>query len=130
MLILPAEPSYARHAGSLEYGNLDGFPVDHAIAQMGLVAGECKQGVVVDRFNETIAQRIQNGAESPNVFGVRHMFLGVRANGAVVDNRPSRDGTAMDGNCWIHEVPDAVFMSGADFSYLAGAAADWVLMAL
>ena len=58
------------------------------------------------------------------------MLLHVRTNGTIIDEGASRDRTAIDGNNRVDEIPVIIFVTDAKFGDLAGAAADWILMAL
>src|SRR5262249_11290001 len=122
--------------------------VNAASALVDLVVGDCNQSVAVDRLDESVAERIQACAERPDVFATRNTFLNVSlqeimlhptcvhydtgANGTVINQRTIGDrGVAVvDEYGRIDKVAGRVLVPASQLSYLANAAADWVLMAL
>src|SRR5215472_18662973 len=86
-----------------------------------LIGSDGEQRVVVDSFDEAVSQCVQHGTEGANVFGIGHLLVGFRTDGAVVDDGATCDRAAavIDRNGWVDEIAVRVEMAGADFGDLA-----------
>ena len=87
MLVLPAEATHACLAGRLQDGDLDGLSVDPSLADARLLRGDCRQRLVVDRFDEAVAERIESRPEGPDgpLAGTCSCASGVSARSSMME---------------------------------------------
>src|SRR5258708_7365783 len=132
MLIFPAEPSDAGHAGRLKDGHWYGLAVNLAVALPGLRIGDGLQCGIVNGLDETVPQGIEHRPQRSNLLARGEHFLGLWTNGAVVHDGAARDGVGsiVNGDGWVDEVSVRVFVAGADFRDLAGASRHGILVAI
>jgi hypothetical protein len=114
VLVLPAEATYACLAGRLQDGDLDGLSVDPSLADARLLRGDCRQRLVVDRFDEAVAERIESRPEGPDGLRGRHVFLRLGSQCAIVDDGAPGNGgrTIVDRHRGIHECAAGIPMTG------------------
>jgi len=130
VLVLPAEAAYAGLARSLQDRNLDGLPVNPSLADARLLRADGEQRLVIDRFDEAVAERIEGRPERSDGLRGRHVFLRLRNECAIVDDgAPSNAGcTVIDRHDGIHKHTARVPVTGAELGELARPAAHGVLM--
>src|SRR5579862_734492 len=129
MLILPTKAADASVSRSFQDRNLNSLAMDSALAEVRLVGRNIEQGGVVNRFHEAIAQRVEYGAQGPNVLRVGHVLLYLRTGGAIIHKGPARDCAARDRNRRVHEVSVFIQVTDAKLGNLAGTAGYRILMA-
>src|SRR5262249_5101277 len=147
-LILPPKAADTVVSERLKNRHLDNQWVDAAAALVDFVVGDRNQGIAVDRLDEPVAERVQAGAERPDIFGPGNPFLNVSlqeimlhsicvyydtwTNSAVINQRTiwDRGVAVIDEYGRIDKVAGRVLVPAPQLGYLANAAADWVLMAL
>ena len=86
MLIFPTEAANAGLARRLEYCDLHGFTVNASVSSLSLVGSDGHQRVVVNGFDETVAERVQNSAKRANILGVGKLFVRLGTCGAIVND--------------------------------------------
>ena len=130
MLVLPAEAPDAILSRRLQHGDGDGLAVNLAVGSTHLLGGDGHQRVVVDRFDEAIAQRVERRPQRPDILRFRHMFLRLRDHRAIIDEGTSADAARaiIDGNSWIDKIAVRIGVADAQLGELAGTAADRVLV--
>jgi hypothetical protein len=111
---------------------LNGLAVNLSVTDFRLVLRYGEQGTVVNGFNKTITESIESRPQRADVFCSGDVFLRLWNYCSVVD-----DGSARDSICaivnqhgGIHEIAVCVLVTCAEFSELAGATTDGVLVAL
>ena len=132
MLVLPAEAADAILSRGLQNRDLDGLAVNLAVGRTRLLVGDGQQRVVVDRFDKAVAQRIERCPQCPDILRIRHMFLRLGDDRAIIDERTSADaaGTIVDRDRGVDKIAVRIFVADAELGELAGSAADRVLMAV
>jgi len=130
VLVLPAEAPNAILSRRLQHGDGDGLAVNLAVGSTRLLGGDGHQRVVVDRFDEAVAQRVEHRPQRPDIFRFRHMFLRLRDHRAIIDEGTSADAARaiIDGNGWIDKIAVGIRVADAQLSELAGTAGDRVLV--
>jgi len=133
VLVLPAEAADAiLLSRGLQNRDLDGLAVNLAVGHTRLLVGDCQQRVVVDRFDKAVAQRIERCPQCPDILRIRHMFLRLGDDRAIIDERTSADaaGAIVDRDGGVDKIAVRIFVADAQLGELAGTAADRVLMAV
>src|SRR5258708_37641712 len=131
MLVLPAEAPDARLAGRFEDWNLDRFAVNSPVGALRLRCGNREQRAVVNRFDESIPQRVERRAQCPDVFRNRYVLLRLRNDSPVVNDGAADDliRSVVDRHYGIHEGAALISMSDSQLGKLARSAAHRILMA-
>ena len=95
-----------------------------------MLRGDGHQRVVVDRFDEAVAQRVERRPQRPDILRFRHMFLRLGDDRAIIDDGTSANAARaiIDGDGWIDEIAVRIGVADAQLGELAGTAADRVLM--
>src|SRR5579864_215386 len=132
MLILPAKAADAHGSRCFEHRDFNRLALNHSVAFFWLLSGNVEQSLIIDRFDESVTQRVQHSAQSADVLGGRQMLLGLRTDRTIID-----DGTAgnrvlavVDENGGIDEIAHIIEVPGAHLGDLAYSARDRVLMAI
>src|SRR5262249_35170626 len=117
VLILPAEAAHTSLARSFKYRNFDDLARDRAAALRGLARSDRRESGIVNRLDETIPECVEHGTQRVNALGPRYMFLRLRTNGAVIDQRPAADAgrAAIDHDSRIDESPARIDMADTHF---------------
>jgi hypothetical protein len=90
VLILPAEAADSRLPRRFEERYFS-LALNQTIALAGLVLGDGHQCVVIDGLDESVAQRVEHGPQSADVFGFRDMLLYLWADGSVINDGATRN---------------------------------------
>ena len=116
MLVLPAEAADAILSRGLQNRDLDGLAVNLAVGRTRLLVGDGQQRVVVDRFDKAVAQRIERCPQCPDILRIRHMFLRLGDDRAIIDERTSADaaGTIVDRDCGVDKIAVRIFVADAE----------------
>ena len=91
MLILPAEPAYARLSWSFQKRNLNGLAVNPSGTDLSLMIRYRKQGAVIDGLNKAVAQSIESRPQRADMLCGGDMFLRLWNHSPVVDDGPAGD---------------------------------------
>src|SRR5262249_52768648 len=115
-----------------KYRNFDDLARDRAAALRGLASSDRRESGIVNRLDETIPECVEHGTQRVNALGPRYMFLRLRTNGAVIDQRPAADAgrAAIDHDSRIDESPARIDMADTHFRDLARAARDRIGVAI
>src|SRR6266852_175590 len=139
VLVFPAETADSGLTRRFDDGNIKHLATNLVVAFLALVLGEVDKSLIGDGFHKSIAENVEGNAEGANLFRVRNALLnfgagegGIRANGAVVDERATFDdfGSTSNGDFGIYELPVGTAVTHAQFADLAGAAGSGILVAL
>ena len=120
MLVLPAEAPDAILSGRLQHGDGDGLAVNLAVGSTHLLGGHGHQCVVVDRFDEAVAQRVERRPQRPDILRRWHMFLRLGHDRAIIDDGTSADAARaiIDGNGRIDEIAARIGVADAQLGEL------------
>src|SRR5260370_2184 len=114
VLVFPAETADSGLTRRFDDGNIKHLATNLVVAFLALVLGEVDKSLIGDGFHKSIAENVEGNAEGANLFRVRNALLnfgagegGIRANGAVVDERATFDdfGSTSNGDFAIYELP-------------------------
>ena len=106
MLVLPAEAADATLSRRLQHRDGDGLAVNLAVGSMHLMGRDGHQRVVVDRFDEPVAQGVERRPQRADILRCRHMFLRLGDDRAIIDEGTSADAARaiVDGDGWIDKI--------------------------
>src|SRR5258708_34743730 len=92
MLVLPTEPADPGLARGFDDRNVKDLAADFAAGEPALLLGEIDEGLIRDRFDETVAEQVEGHASGADGLGFGNALLdflvgvsSVGPNGAVVD---------------------------------------------
>src|SRR4029077_18999350 len=91
MLILPAEPTYARLSRSFQKRNLNGLAVNPSVTDLSLMIRYRKQGTVINGLNEAVPQSVKSRPQCTDMLCGGDMFLRLWNHGPIVDDGPASD---------------------------------------
>src|ERR1700757_2746648 len=131
MLVLPAEPPDACLSRRLKNWNFYSLSVDSAAGLLSLTLADCFQCAVINRLHKPITQGIQRSAQSANIFGCWYVFLHLRTDSAIVDNRTAGNGvlSIVNSDSRIYEIAVCIVVANTKFGELTRGAAVWILVA-
>jgi hypothetical protein len=91
-----------------------------------------EQGTVVNGFNKTVTESVESRPQRADVFCGGDVFLRLWNHCSVVDDGSARDSVCaiVNRHGGIHEIPVCILVTYAEFSKLASATTDGVLVAL
>ena len=89
MLVFPTEAADAILPWRLQYRDGDGLAVNPAVGRTRLLGGDGQQRVVVDRFDEAVAQRVERCPQRPDILCCRHVFLRLGHDRTIIDEGAS-----------------------------------------
>src|SRR5207245_2052023 len=139
VLVLPPEAPDAGVSRGFHDRDPEHLAADLAMRALALLAGDVDEGLIGNRFDESIPQEVQRQAVRPDRLRLGHPLLdlgvgkrGVRTDGAIIDERAARDDLASmrDGEVRISETPIGSSMPHAQLRDLARATRARVLLAL
>src|SRR5271166_2571399 len=131
VLILPAEASDTGLSRSLENGGLHNLPVNSSFTQRRLPFCNRNKSAVVNGFHKSIPKCVEGSAQCADIFRRRYVLLGLRTDGAIIDDRPAGNRVffVVDNDCRVYEIAIFIIVPNPEFRDLASCPAIRILMA-